>query len=199
MHGMFCRLNKPISEEAQLEILLHNIRPCYANTLAAAPASSIKTIENLRSVCLSYETVKSRFSNFREPPKISSTTIAPEFSYKPKSPTTNYNKNDFNKRFDQPKPSTSYYGNTFKFNKKYSNPDKYNFGSNSNGQKMEVAALSSQSPGTVFCPRCRSDNHSLRNCRQDRFPICFKCGKRDVIYPDCTDCHPRPTDEPSKN
>lgn len=52
MHGMFCRLNKPISEEAQLEILLHNIRPCYANTLAAAPASSIKTIENLRSVVL---------------------------------------------------------------------------------------------------------------------------------------------------
>lgn len=203
MHGMFSRLNKPMTEEAQLEILLHNIRPCYANSLATASASNIKSIEDLKTICLGYETVNSRFSNFREPPKLSSNTIAPEFAYKPKSTFYNNKNEPINnnyKRFDHPKPSTSFYNNSDKSNKNYNNPNnKYNFGINNQSQRMEIDALNVSSPRSVFCPRCRSDNHSLRNCRQNRFLICFKCGKKDVKYPECPDCHPQNTNETSKN
>ncbi|XP_063826814.1 uncharacterized protein LOC135076259 [Ostrinia nubilalis] len=203
MHGMFSRLNKPLTEETQLEIILHNIRPCYANTLAAAPASNIKSIEDLRAICLNYERVNSRFSNFREPPKVSSNTIAPEFSYKPKpNYTNNNNKNEPTtnnyKRYDQPKPSTSFYNNSYRNNKQYNDPNKYKYGNSNQNQMLNIAALNAQSFYKVFCPRCRLNNHSLKDCKQDRFPICFKCGKKDVIYPDCSDCHPQ-ANENQKN
>ncbi|KAL0858559.1 hypothetical protein ABMA27_012412 [Loxostege sticticalis] len=35
--GMFSRLSTPMSEKDQLEIILHNIRPCYSNVLANCP------------------------------------------------------------------------------------------------------------------------------------------------------------------
>lgn len=178
MHGMFSRLTKPMTEDEKLDILLHNIRPCYANTLAAS--ANINTIESLKSVCRNYENVSSRFSNFQEPPRASNSTIAPEFSYKYQSANINQ------KQFYKFKPGTSY--NNTKYNNNESN--KHNFNKN-----FEVAALNTQSRPT-FCPRCRSDSHSLNTCRQTRFPICFKCGKKDVRYPECPDCHPETTTAP---
>lgn len=39
----------------------------------------------------------------------------------------------------------------------------------------------------IFCPRCRSDTHSLRDCRS-RDIVCFRCGKKDVRSTSCPDC-----------
>ncbi|CAB3246834.1 unnamed protein product [Arctia plantaginis] len=79
MEGLFSRLSKVFSDEEKLEILLHNIRPCYANTLACSP--QIKTISDLRTTCRNYENYQARVSQFREPPKITLDTLAPEFAY----------------------------------------------------------------------------------------------------------------------
>lgn len=77
---------------------------------------------------------------------------------------------------------------------------KMNFGNNNNQkQKLDVAPINSETFKSMYCPRCRSDNHSLRTCRQDRFLICFKCGKKDVKYSDCPDCHPEASSETPKN
>lgn len=181
MHGMFSRLGKPMSEEDKLEILMHNIRPCYASTLAASP--SIKSIDELKSVCRNYETVTSRFSQFQEPPKISNNTLAPEFAYKQK---------------------TNSYSNNNKFNKfvTYTKSNNYNTNINSiettHTLENEVAAMHLETHRPMYCPRCRSNTHSLGNCRQPRFLVCFKCGKKDVRYPECPDCHPHAANS-SKN
>lgn len=192
MHGMFSRLNKQMTDSEKLEILLHNIRPCYANTLAASP--DIKSIEDLKRVCKNFENIKARFSNFQEPPRPSSSTIAPEFSYK----HTN-NVRFEHKNYNLPKPNVSY---NYATNKPthYNQEKKINFGNNNNQkQKLDVAPINSETFKSMYCPRCRSDNHSLRTCRQDRFLICFKCGKKDVKYSDCPDCHPEASSETPKN
>lgn len=190
MHGMFSRLNRPLSEDAKLEILLHNIRPCYASTLSAS--TDIKTMDSLKSICRNYENIQSRFSQFHEPPKVSSNTIAPEFAYKPSDSASgsshykyhsyqknnHYNSNSYNK----PNPNTIYQktDNTYQH------------------KNVPVAALAANFSKTVFCPRCRTDDHSLRNCKQERFLICFKCGKKDVRYSECPDCNAS-SDENPKN
>lgn len=38
------------------------------------------------------------------------------------------------------------------------------------------------------CPRCRTNNHLFKECTNNNI-ICFRCGKQDVKYPDCTNCH----------
>lgn len=200
MHGMFSRLNKPISEDDKLEILIHNIRPCYATTLAASPC--IKTIEELRTVCRSYENIVSRFSQFQEPPRVTNNTLAPEFAYKYKTTYTS-NNNKYNEK---------YKNNSYNKQNNYSNFNTYkSYNNNSNNNKVnsievaqtidnEVFAINQEPSRPVYCPRCRSNSHSLRNCRQPRFLICFKCGKKDVRYPDCTNCNPADSKrETSKN
>lgn len=174
MHGMFSRLNKPFSEDDKLEILLHNIRPCYASTLSAF--AEIKTIDTLKSICRNYENIQTRFSQFHEPPKVSNSTIAPEFAYKPSTSNTP-NSKQYSYR------KNSYYGNNWNRIDRQNEPD------NSLYKTVGVAALNAGSPRTVFCPRCRTEDHSLRNCKQDRFRICFKCGKKDFTYLECPDCN----------
>lgn len=39
----------------------------------------------------------------------------------------------------------------------------------------------------LFCPRCRVDTHTLRECRSKDI-VCFRCGKKDVRSPSCPDC-----------
>lgn len=193
MHGMISRLNKAMTENEKLEIILHNIRPCYANTLAASP--NITSIDELMTVCKNYENIKARSSNFQEPPRVSSSTIAPEFAYSYEG----NNKIDFkNKQYNKPKPNTYYSYTTNKTNTNYDGDKKYNF-SNNNNQKLHVAAITTQSSKPPYCPRCRSDSHSLSTCSQDRFLICFKCGKKDVRYPECPSCHREPSNDPPKN
>lgn len=189
MHGMFSRLNKPIPDTEKLEILMHNIRPCYANTLAASP--SIKSIDELKSVCRNYETITARFSQFQEPPKPSASTLAPEFSYRCNSIYNNKNKFIHQGQYNSSKQYNQQYkyNDTFKKNNPNSNYNN-NFG---------ISALSSEQSRPLYCPRCRSNNHSLGSCSQERFLICFKCGKKDVRYPDCPNCNPTSKGEPPKN
>ncbi|KOB77074.1 Gag polyprotein [Operophtera brumata] len=80
LSGMFGRLSKPLLEEDKLEIILHNIRPGYASTLASA--TEIKSIEQLRLLCRNFENVQSRLVQFREPAAATSDTLAPEFARK---------------------------------------------------------------------------------------------------------------------
>lgn len=79
MEGMFSRLSTPMVEKDQLEILLHNIRPCYDNVLANCP--EIESIHKLQQLCRNFEQIKARSANFREPVASSSKTLAPEFAY----------------------------------------------------------------------------------------------------------------------
>lgn len=64
MFGMFSRLKRALSEEEQLEILLHNIRPCYSMFVTFKNAT---TVDELVSTCQAYEQTQERCSNFREP------------------------------------------------------------------------------------------------------------------------------------
>lgn len=190
MHGMFSRLSKPMSEDEKLEILMHNIRPCYANSLAASPP--IVSIENLRSVCRNYENITARFSQFQEPPRVTSNTVAPEFAYRNKTSYANNNKfNDKYRSFNNTRLNNNNYSN-FKSNPTTSNNNKINAIDVSDQLQDEVAALYLEptKPTYIYCPRCRSTSHSLGKCKQPRFLICFKCGKKDVRYPDCPECHP---------
>lgn len=194
MHGMFSRLSKPLSEDDKLEIILHNIRPCYANTLSASP--DILTIDSLKSLCRNYENIQSRFSQFHEPPKVSSCTIAPEFAYKPSTSASNSLPNKYNS-FNQHKHT--YNTDQNNYNKPYSTTNRQkptaNYYENKN---IPVSVVARDNPKVTFCPRCRTDDHSLKNCKEDRFLICFKCGKKDVRFSECPVCNPF-SHEPSKN
>ncbi|XP_059060262.1 uncharacterized protein LOC131853403 [Achroia grisella] len=188
MHGMFSRLSKPMNNEDKLDILMHNIRPCYANTLAASP--NIKSMDELKSVCRNYETVNSRFLQFHEPPRVTSSTLAPEFAYKYKSEQTKYN---YNKQFNQ-NATYNYQNKTNLTNANFNQSNSYK------NQNFNVSAIyTNDQSRQVFCPRCRSNSHSLSSCSEERFPICFKCGKKDVRYPECPDCNTTHKQEPAKN
>lgn len=220
MHGMFSRLSNPVSEKEKLEILLHNIRPCYASTLAALP--EIKNIEALKTACRNYETIHSRTLLFHEP-KVTNDALAPEFVYnKPSTSNQNvYSKNyptsaKPNNYYRQNYPNRNNYNNysklnynntnnnnfrkpTYYNNNSYAKPNSNNFStkpntnmnSNSSSNYVSVSAVS---PETLtkkpFCPRCRVDTHSLRKCTEPRYPICFRCGKKDVRFSDCPVCNP---------
>ncbi|KAI5631529.1 hypothetical protein NE865_15759 [Phthorimaea operculella] len=215
MSQMFARLIDPISEKEQLQILLHNIRPCYANVLSSNSAST-ESISELRSVCQNYEKIKCMTSQFHEPPKISENTIAPDLAFNcshedrnkfaKKNYNPNYNKynssynkynssyKNYNSNFNRDNANrngSSNQSQPFKNNKQNVNGtnDKYNkpFERNPHSHSSPVASIQSNN-GPKFCPRCRSSSHSLYECRQDRYPICFKCGKKNVTYPNCPVC-----------
>lgn len=150
MAELFARLSKPISEAEKLDIILHNIKPCYSNILVAH-GSTIDSINTLRTLARNYERIQAMSAQFRGPPKATKETLAPDLAYKSETLQVSGN---FNTRH------VSAVGN-----------------SQSNERRR-------------YCPRCRSDSHSLHQCKQQRFIICFKCGKRDVKYPDCKTCHP---------
>lgn len=64
MFGMFSRLSKKLNESEQLEILLHNVRPCYSVFIAL---KDVKTIDSLISTCQTYEHFSERDRDFHEP------------------------------------------------------------------------------------------------------------------------------------
>ncbi|XP_073964842.1 uncharacterized protein [Choristoneura fumiferana] len=197
MHGMFSRLTKALSEQDKLEIILHNIRPCYASTLAAHP--DISDIDSLKRICFNFESIHSRQSQFHEPPRVTPETLAPEFAYTKQHKFNNCNNN---KNYLQPNNYSKFRNYNYNYNQhNYSN--KYNHNSTKPTQERATPINAVHvSPGhsnqvphthTRYCPRCRSNSHSLRECRQPHFPICFKCGTKGIRYPDCTKCNPKPS------
>lgn len=175
MAGLFSRLSRSPSEDDKLEIILHNVRPAYANILASSPG--IKTIADLRSVCRNFEDVQARLAYFHEPPKVTTDTLAPEFAY------NGNNKARLDMR-QQNNNSTSFNNNNYflKNKKPYSidNTHKY---------EGYVHAVDVVDAKPRFCPRCRVDTHHLRQCPADKSVIfCFICGRKGVKAPDCPDC-----------
>lgn len=178
MAGLFSRLSKVLSNEDKLEILLHNIRPCYASTLASV--TEISDIDTLRSLCRNYENIQARLSGFREPPKRTTDTLAPEFVYSGHSSHKSNNSNQF---YNQ-----NSYANNYNRNKSYPN-NNLNTKINNGGNKY-VHAMQTSSPKTLFCPRCRDNTHNLRQCRANKDKIfCFVCGHEGVKTPECPTCN----------
>ncbi|KAI5646481.1 retrotransposon gag protein domain-containing protein [Phthorimaea operculella] len=112
MSGLFSRLSSELSNEDKLEILLHNIKPCYASTLASA--TTIPDIDTLRSLCRNYENIHARLANYKEPPRPSSETLAPEYAYNGHSSNRSHNSNQ------NYKPSSNV-GNNYDRNRSYPN------------------------------------------------------------------------------
>lgn len=182
MHGMFARLDTTMSDSEKLEILLHNIRPCYTSAIAASPI--ISSVEGLGEVCRSYESIQSRISQFREPPKPNADMVAPEFAYnKPSSSNSPfqkfYTKQDNNQTtYNKP----IYNKPMYKSNYEQQQTNKYN---------VNAVSFQNNINKKVYCPRCRDDTHSLGQCDKPRYLICFKCGKKGVRFPDCPVCKPK--------
>lgn len=175
MSEMFSRLSKQISEQEKLEIFLHNIRPCYATVLASC-ATGINSIAMLRKLCINYEKIQCCSSQFHEPPRVSSGTLAPDLAYSRPEPKAFYNKNNY------------YFNKPYSYNQ--SNTTR-NYKSNNSNNVPVSAVEEGKNKNAIFCPRCRTNEHSLRQCQQNRYPICFKCGLKDCIYPNCPKCQPR--------
>lgn len=193
MSELFARLSKPISEAEKLEIILHNIRPCYANVLASH-GTTIESIDTLRSLARNYERVQALSAQFREPPKVTTDTLAPDLAFTKTTEYSQYKKYPYQNNYahknnsnhhNQP-TSSNHWQNRYTSNKPTNQTTR-------NSYSVPVAAINDKvqsSDGKRYCPRCRNDSHSLSRCNQERFLICFKCGKKDVKYPDCTNCNP---------
>ncbi|CAH2095716.1 unnamed protein product [Euphydryas editha] len=124
MSELFSRLTKTISEQEKLDILLHNIRPCYSGVLASN-SSSITTIDNLRTLCRNFEKIKCLTSQFKEPPRISSVTLAPDLAYS-KSSDYNFNKANY------------YLNNKYNNNSKNYNYNKFNYKNQGNNSSFNI-------------------------------------------------------------
>lgn len=196
MSELFSRLTRNISEQDKLEILMHNIRPCYSGVLASN-SSSINSIENLKMLCRNYERIQSLTSQFKEPPRVSADTLAPDLAFSRFSePSTS--RCNVNNHFKYSVGKYPNYNNSKQTNNSTYNKNNYQSSNSSFYNKMPkynsiVASINASSSNTkqVYCPRCRNYDHSLSECKADRFPICFKCGTKNVKHPDCPNCHPK--------
>lgn len=194
MHGMFSRLGKNMSEADRLEILLHNIRPCYSNIIATSPA--IKSISDLRILCRNYEQVKARCDHFREPPAVNSRTLAPEFSYNAKNNKSNYFNPNANRYHNEGKFKKSFYSTT---NTNNTNPNKISTIKSQNIEVVPDNDVCAFKATDKFCPRCKVDTHPLTECKAEREVFCFKCGMKNVRTPDCPKCSPKAEISEQKN
>lgn len=172
MNGMFSRLSSPLTEQDKLEIVLHNIRPCYANILATCP--SIENLNQLQSICRNYESIKLRCENFKEPPALGPCTLAPEFAYHSSRASTR-SKNEFS--FNSSAPSSS-----------YSNNQANNFYKQQTSNKTFTIAAHSK---PKYCYRCKAQTHAMKDCNAERTVFCFKCGLPDYRTPECPKCNPK--------
>ncbi|XP_050670806.1 uncharacterized protein LOC126969433 [Leptidea sinapis] len=185
MSGLFSRLTKNLSDEDKLEIILHNIRPCYAATLSSHP--HIKDLDTLKSLCRNYENVQARLLNFREPPTQTSDTIAPDFAYV--RPSQNFKTNFQQYKFNNNQNTNN--NSSFKNQTNHiikTNESKINKSYIANNNN--VHAIQTSSSKTFYCPRCRNNTHNLRQCKADKNKIlCFICGHDGFKTPDCPNCN----------
>lgn len=188
MDGMFSRLSKPLTEADQLEILLHNIRPCYASTLASSP--QISSIDAMRSLCRNYETIQARLSHFQEPPKVTSNTLAPEFAYTKDAnkisyhANTGYNQNRYTK-YQNNSHNTEFRNSNYNTSQHKGN----NYSYNQNNKNLKYVHAIEKTKQEPYCPRCRDNTHHIRQCQAPRDIVCFKCGMKNVKTPDCPTCN----------
>lgn len=42
----------------------------------------------------------------------------------------------------------------------------------------------------IICFNCKKSGHHFNECQEDRKTFCFRCGKEDVILPNCSKCTP---------
>ncbi|XP_063534914.1 uncharacterized protein LOC134744897 [Cydia strobilella] len=186
MSGLFSRLTRPLPEEEKLEILLHNIRPCYTSTLSSV--SEIKSIEQLKMLCRNYESIQSRLSHFKEPPRATADTLAPEFAYSGSSskPKPNFGNNT---NFNNNKPNYNRFSQNQQYNRSFTQHNNIN-NNNSKTKPNYVDAITPSTSKTRYCPRCRVDTHNLRQCTASKdILVCFGCGRKNVKAPDCPDCN----------
>lgn len=180
MAGMFSQLDKSLSEQDKLDILLHNIRPCYAGVLSSA--GEISSIQKLLAICKNFENVQCRFSSFHEPPKVSASTMAPSFAYTRASCSNDYNKNMPNQNYSKfNNQSNNQFNNQFSYNTS-------NFKQSTTPKPFTETKVVHAVKRKLFCPRCRVDSHGLRECTAERKIICFRCGRPDYRHYDCPDC-----------
>ncbi|XP_052744212.1 uncharacterized protein LOC112049545 [Bicyclus anynana] len=179
MKGMFSRLNKDLPEEEKLEILIHNIRPCYASVLFTC--SDIKSIDELRSICRNYERIKIRCDNFKEPPTSNSNSVAPEFAYRHVKES---NKIQYTQR----------YYNTSNFKPNSYNSNTSNLPNKELINKTYAINETLTKSSTKYCHRCRDNTHTMSECQAERTIFCFKCGLKDYRTPDCPKCTPKETE-----
>ncbi|KOB72916.1 Gag polyprotein [Operophtera brumata] len=190
---MIGQLKKQPPAEEVFEIVLHNIRPCYAEVLAV---TGVKNLDELITACKNYEKFKSRTKFYHEPPRTNTHTLAPDYAYKGKPTVANLPaKQNYGSN-----PGTSRYINNY--SQRYENR-RSNVGKPSAPQQVApvaaIDAVERSTPGPSapknkadtgkYCPRCRRNNHSLNECRQSRFIICFRCGTKDYKTPDCPNCN----------
>jgi hypothetical protein len=184
MAGLFSRLSKSLSNDDKLEILLHNIRPCYASTLASVP--KISDVDTLRSLCRNYESIQARLVGFHEPPKVSSGLLAPEFAYAGQS--SNKFSHGSSQSFNR-KPYSNFYDKNK--NNEHTGPYTYNAANKSytKNNNSYIHAVQHQERKSPYCPRCRDNTHNIRQCKANKDRVfCFVCGHEGVKSPDCPKC-----------
>lgn len=169
IHGMFNKLSRKLSEQEQLEIILHNIRPSYSSVLVTCP--NITSIASLRSLCKNFERIKAQTDDFKEPPPVSSNTLAPEYAYQMRKDTSKTVS-----KLPQTQSNSNYTYQRPTYNRPYN-----------------VSAIRDD----VFCYRCRVNTHTMRQCTAERTIKCFRCGLKDYRTPDCPKCNPK--DNPSQS
>lgn len=181
--GMFSRLSKQLSEDEKLEIILHNIRPCYASTLASV--TEIKSIEQLRVLCKNYENIQARLKQFNEPSSDKNNLLAPEFAYKPPV-------------FQEPRQSKTQPNNyTFKQssqNKPFTTNSRYqyraNFPQTPNTKTINTVGQQTftRSNKSTYCFKCKNSTHATYHCTKPGL-VCYKCGEPNVITTNCKQCN----------
>lgn len=175
MACMFARLKTPLSEEAKLEILLHNIRPSLSQQLALV---NVTSIVELKDNCRKLEAARQRADFFVEPGKSGSHTLSADFAYKGRSKQANAVNSVSEKRptaFGKPSaPNNSY--------QQHNEANQHSRGQSTNFNRSTDAAV---------CYKCNRGGHNFRKCtaKPSKDNIrCFGCGKSGVIISNCQDC-----------
>lgn len=184
--GMFARLSKPLSEEDKLEIVLHNIRPCYASTLAST--TEIKSIEQLRLLCKNYENIQARLKHFHEPPSSSDNLLAPEFAYKQPFSQERQFKPQHNNYPSKQFSHKQFFSPNRQFQAKTTSPNTSNYNKQIHTINQQTFTPSNKQP---YCFKCRSNTHFTYNCTKPGI-VCYKCGELNVKCNKCKRCNVNP-------
>lgn len=159
MTCLFNRLKSPLPEDKRLEILLHNIRPCFSQQLALL---EITSISDLKSKCRKLEAARQRSDLFVEPTKCGN--LSSEFSYKGKPKIVNV------------------------VSKPVSNPVKFSRNSTQQTNASPKFNLN-RKPVCYKCGNSDHNFKFCKVVPNKRNIKCFKCGKLGFTKLSCPDCN----------